>query len=165
MRFQLIKTKTITITIHDIREIKHVIDRTSKARTNFIAMITKQIWRKRGGRKNLNFNKKISKFHPFVFLFFFAFRNYSSDILIFRHSNLWFHFRFRCINYVAPTRIFPKGMNYTCQSVLSIIDKIYFYSKITSQHLVILIVEKSILESRFMIQTNNAKRIALNEGN
>ena len=88
MRFQLIKTKTKTKTILDIREIKHGSDRTSKARTNFIAMITEQILRKRGGRKNLSFNKKILKFHPYVFLCFFAFRNYSSDILIFRHSSL-----------------------------------------------------------------------------
>ena len=51
MRFQLKKTETITITIHDIREIKNGSDRTSKAHTNFIAMITKQILRKRGGRK------------------------------------------------------------------------------------------------------------------
>ena len=43
MRFQLIKTKTITITVHDVREIKHGSDRTSEARTNFIAMITEQI--------------------------------------------------------------------------------------------------------------------------
>ena len=90
MRFQLIKTETetIRITIHDIREMNHGSHRASKARTNFIAMITKQNLRKRGGRKNLSFNKKILKFHPYVFLFFFAFGNYSSDILIFRHSNL-----------------------------------------------------------------------------
>ena len=53
MRFQLIKTKTKTI--HNVREIKHGSDRTSKARTNFIAMITKQILRKRDGRKEFKF--------------------------------------------------------------------------------------------------------------
>ena len=55
MRFHLIKTKTETITTHDIREIKHVSDRTSKARTNFISMITEKNLRRRGGRKEFKF--------------------------------------------------------------------------------------------------------------
>ena len=66
----MIKTKTITITILDIREIKHVSDRTSKERTNFISMITEKILRRRGGRKEFKFQKKniqLSSICLFVF--------------------------------------------------------------------------------------------------